>query len=225
MIFSTKYMHISHLMTYTSKLQDFRSRYKKESFGEILSRLIRGVFRIVVARWYLRSFTKTGKYVSVNGRPKIQNKGIVEVADDVRIWSSIVKAQIYVSEGAVLKVGRNARLNGVHIDVKTKIIIGNNVRIAPYVLMMDSDFHQIDNHFEDGKTAPIIIEDDVWLASRCIILKGVKIGKGAVVAAGALVTKDVPAYTVVGGVPARIIKRINQPNPIAITDLETTELL
>jgi len=61
---------------------------------------------------------------------------------------------------------------------------------------------------EQGNTEPkpVVIEDDVWIAARSIILPGVTIGKGAVIAAGAVVTKDVPPYTVVGGVPARKIK-------------------
>jgi maltose O-acetyltransferase len=54
----------------------------------------------------------------------------------------------------------------------------------------------------------VIIEDNVWLATRCTILKGVTIGHGAVVAAGAVVTRDVPPYTLVGGVPAKIIRYI-----------------
>ena len=61
----------------------------------------------------------------------------------------------------------------------------------------------------EGKSKPIIIEDDAWLATRCMVLKGVTIGKGAVVAAGAVVTKDVPPYTMVAGVPAKAIKKIN----------------
>jgi maltose O-acetyltransferase len=56
--------------------------------------------------------------------------------------------------------------------------------------------------------SPIIIEDDVWIATRATILKGVHIGKGAVVAAGAVVTRNVPAYSIVGGVPARVIKTL-----------------
>ncbi|HLU90186.1 MAG TPA: DapH/DapD/GlmU-related protein, partial [Cyclobacteriaceae bacterium] len=56
--------------------------------------------------------------------------------------------------------------------------------------------------------SPIIIEDDVWITMNCMIMKGVKIGKGAVIAAGAVVTRDVEPYTVVGGVPAKLIKRL-----------------
>jgi len=61
---------------------------------------------------------------------------------------------------------------------------------------------------DQGNTEPkaVVIEDDVWIAARAIILPGVRIGKGAVIAAGAVVTKDVPPYTVVGGIPARKIK-------------------
>lgn len=56
---------------------------------------------------------------------------------------------------------------------------------------------------------PIVIEDDVWIGSGAVILPGVRVGKGSVVAAGAVVTKDVPAQTLVGEVPARIIKKID----------------
>jgi maltose O-acetyltransferase len=86
--------------------------------------------------------------------------------------------------------------------------IGENVRIAPYTIILDSDFHDIKDHFADGPSKPVIIEDNVWLATRCTILKGVRIGKGSVVAAGSVVTKDVPPNCIVAGVPARVIKEI-----------------
>jgi len=74
---------------------------------------------------------------------------------------------------------------------------------------MDCDFHGVDNRTETAPAAPIIVEDDVWLATRVTILKGVRIGRGSVVAAGAVVTKDVAPYTLVGGVPARLIRSLN----------------
>lgn len=77
---------------------------------------------------------------------------------------------------------------------------------------MDDDYHDIGDHFSgSGKKKPIVIEDHVWLASNAKILKGVTIGKGSVVATGAVVTKDVPPYSVVGGVPAKFIKSIPHP--------------
>src|SRR5690606_38958408 len=104
----------------------------------IVTQLISGIFRILIAKVYLRNCTKIGSYVSVNKKPKISNLGSILLDDEVRIWSSIVKTQIYVGKNAILSVGKNSRLNGVHIDAKKEIIIGKNVRIAPNVLIMDS---------------------------------------------------------------------------------------
>jgi acetyltransferase-like isoleucine patch superfamily enzyme len=74
---------------------------------------------------------------------------------------------------------------------------------------MDSDFHDVNNHFsEEGKTDAVIIHDNVWIATKATILKGVTIGEGAVIGACSLVIKDVPPYTVVGGVPAKVIKNL-----------------
>lgn len=69
-------------------------------------------------------------------------------------------------------------------------------------------FHRyvIDGSFESISKGPIILEDDVWIGENCIILSGVKIGQGAVIAAGAIVTNDIPPYAIAGGVPAKVIK-------------------
>ncbi|MBX9853873.1 MAG: hypothetical protein K2X86_19190 [Cytophagaceae bacterium] len=76
---------------------------------------------------------------------------------------------------------------------------------------MDSDHHNVHDRATDKVeicSVPLIIEDGVWVASKATILRGVKIGEGAVIAAGAVVTKDVPPYTVVAGVPAKVIKKL-----------------
>jgi acetyltransferase-like isoleucine patch superfamily enzyme len=74
---------------------------------------------------------------------------------------------------------------------------------------MDSDYHDLNDHSLPGKSSPVKIGDNVWLGARATVLKGVTIGDGAVVAAGALVTRDVPSRTVVAGVPARVIKHLD----------------
>lgn len=165
-------------------------------------------WRLVLARLILGGKATTGRWVSMNGVPKLNIRGRLVIHDQVRIWSSIVRARIFVRKGAYLEIGTNSRINGCHISASERIIIGKNVRISQYVLIMDNDFHQVTDHFADGKKNPIIIEDDVWIAAKATILKGVTIGKGAVVAAGAVVTKDVKPYTVVAGVPAKVIREI-----------------
>ena len=165
-------------------------------------------WRVLLARLILTGRAEVGKWVSVNGIPKMNIRGKLVLQDQVRIWSSIVRARIFVRKGGYLEIGTNSRINGCHISASEKIIIGKNVRIGQYVLIMDNDFHQVNDHFADGKKSPIIIEDDVWIAAKATVLKGVRIGKGAVVAAGAVVTRDVPPYTLVGGVPAKPIRNL-----------------
>jgi len=100
--------------------------------------------------------------------------------------------------------------NGVNIgwrctiDARGKIKIGNNVVIASDTILLTAD-HDINSSDFPPRYKPIIIEDYAWVCTRSTVLGGVKIGKGAVVAAGSVVTKDVEPYTVVGGIPARVI--------------------
>lgn len=96
-----------------------------------------------------------------------------------------------IGEGAVLD-GRAALKIGDHVDFATEVMIYNAQ-------------HDIESPTFSAVTAPVTIEDYVFVGPRATILPGVTIGKGAVVAAGAVVTKDVPAFAMVGGVPAKII--------------------
>ncbi len=196
------------LKSLQSKAAQYKEQNPEASISSFLGFAIAGIWRIILAKFYLRNCTQIGKMVSVNGKPVIGNLGTMILHDEVRVWSTIIQAKLYTGKKGKLIVGKNSRLNGVHIDAREMIQIGENVRIAPYTIILDSDFHDPKNHFSDGQSAPIIIEDNVWLATRSTILKGVRIGTGAVVATGAVVTKDVPAYTVVAGVPAKVIKQL-----------------
>ena len=100
---------------------------------------------------------------------------------------------------------------GINCDVIGSVSIGNYVMMGPevYITTVNHKHDRIDipmMHQGNTEDEPIIIEDDVWIGRRAIILGGVTIGKGSVVGAGAVVTKDVPPYSVVGGVPAKVIK-------------------
>ena len=97
------------------------------------------------------------------------------------------------------------------------LTIGNNVLIASHTVMIPAN-HQFDDLSipirEQGESyLGITIEDDVWIASRATILDGVTIGKGAVVAAGAVVTKDVPPLAIVGGIPAKVLRYRGEKSP------------
>lgn len=92
----------------------------------------------------------------------------------------------------------------VKLDGRGGLTIGASVSIAPEACVLSADHDPASPDFR-GRTAPVSIGDHAWLGTRALILPGVSVGEGAVVAAGAVVTRDVPAFAVVGGVPARVI--------------------
>jgi acetyltransferase-like isoleucine patch superfamily enzyme len=112
---------------------------------------------------------------------------------------------ISVNQGAKLEIGSGRTNKDVDITCFHSIKIGNDVRLSKGVMIRDSDNHDM---ARPGymQSMPVVISDHVWIGLRAIILKGVTIGEGAVVAAGAVVTRDVPPRTLVGGVPARVIR-------------------
>lgn len=119
---------------------------------------------------------------------------------------------------AFIRIGRDSLIGELNVlRGQGGITIGDRVYTAPAVQMLAVNHIFSDPNrpmVEQGITAEgIVVEDDVWIGAGAIITDGVRVGKGAVVAAGAVVTKDVPAYTVVGGVPARLIKEIREGEP------------
>ena len=164
------------------------------------------VWRLILTRFYLIKVNSIGKIVLAKGKPSIQNKGRMRIGTVVSIWSNINRSRLSTHRGGELVIGNNNFINGAIISATTKITIGNNCKFGPFAMIIDSDFHSLKDHREEGKSAEIIIEDDVWIGAKATILKGVRIGRGAVVAVGAVVTKDVPENAIAAGVPAKIIK-------------------
>tara|TARA_R110002124_G_scaffold123837_1_gene282730 strand:+ start:88 stop:696 length:609 start_codon:yes stop_codon:yes gene_type:complete len=175
----------------------------------IVSLAFSGVVQLLLGRWYFTNRTTSGRLVLVKGRPLVQNHGHIKLGDNVKIWSIIQQSKLFVKRNACLKIGANSFINGAHISVSESVTIGSNVNIGPYSVIIDDDFHPVGSGSGESYKKPIVIEDDVWITMNCMIMKGVCIGKGSVVAAGAVVTKDVPPYTLVGGVPAKIIRSLN----------------
>ena len=109
-----------------------------------------------------------------------------------------------VSIGSDVSVNRGVEFYG-SMRSGSRITIGSNVRIAPHVRFHAAGHDPDDPAFEDVG-APIVVEDDVWIGSSAIVLQGVTIGRGAVVAAGSVVSSDVAPGTIVGGVPAKVLR-------------------
>ncbi|GHB49758.1 acyltransferase [Mongoliitalea lutea] len=182
----------------------------KSDFFSLLQVIIVGIFEKLRASWSFRKAKSVGSMVLAKKSPLIEIHGDLIIGDRVKFWSKFEKCKIFVKHNAVLKIDDDCFINGVHISASVKIHIGKNVHIGPYTIIMDNDFHSTSVNSREKTKEEIIIGDNVWIAMRCMIMKGVTIGQGAVVAAGAIVTKDVPPFTVVGGIPAKILKHIEK---------------
>lgn len=141
------------------------------------------------------------------GEYRYNKRGIFTLKENANFYCHDMKihsgAKISVEEGASLSLGSGYINNNCEIRQPSSITIGENVAISSEVIIRDNDAHQINASCQKQH---IIIGNHVWIGMRAIILKGVTVGDGAVIAAGAVVTHDVPANTLVGGVPARVIR-------------------
>ena len=98
---------------------------------------------------------------------------------------------------------------GVRIGSAHEIVVGDNCMIASNAYVTDSDWHDIYNRISTGKTAPVHIENNVWIGDSAIVCKGVTIGENSIVGAGAVVVDNIPANCVAAGNPARIVKQLD----------------
>ena len=167
-----------------------------------------------------------GRNIRIKGFPIvfIKNGGKVHIGDNVTINSSNYGYHINMHSpvkimvdrpNAEIFIGTNSRIHGTCMHAYNKIKIGENCLIAANTQIIDGNGHDLclDNPSERintvGNASEINISDNVWIGANCIILPGVTIGKGSVIAAGSIVTKEVPEKCVVAGNPASIIKSIS----------------
>lgn len=178
-----------------------------------------------------RGVTLVGKVLVLGQLPLIKNEcgGVLQIGNNTVLNSDNENSNTPIPSPVKFVVGRNARiqigdncdLNGVAITGYQSVVIGNRVQIGAAGLITDSDLHPIDMDnrrkqmlgepfpIDQVAKAAVVIEDDVWIGFNVLILKGVRIGRGAIVGAGSVVTKDVPAFCVVAGNPAKVIKAID----------------
>jgi acetyltransferase-like isoleucine patch superfamily enzyme len=112
----------------------------------------------------------------------------------------------YISLGSRVDIGENVVIRG-----GGGVVIGNDVLIAAGTVITSQGHPIIPPRWGRNISSPISIGNEVWIGANAVVLPGVTIGDGAIVAAGAVVSRDVPSYTVVAGVPARVIRTIERP--------------
>ena len=170
-----------------------------------------GIF--IRASYYRMRLVRCGKKIIVSQGCYIRDCGNIYLGEEVTMD---VNVRLFAGGcgNEVLEIGNRVAFNSnvmVNADREGKIIIGNNVIFGPNVVLRTSN-HRFDNpdipiRDQGHKSGVIRIDDDVWIGSNAVILPDVNIAKGAIVAAGAVVSKDVEAYSIVGGVPAKVISK------------------
>jgi len=121
---------------------------------------------------------------------------------------------VAASPGARLTIGNHTGISGATLYCAREISIGDHVTLGVGATIYDTDFHPLD--FMDRRydrkdqiaSAPVRVCDDAWIGANATLLKGVTVGRGAVVAAGAVVTREVPPFALAAGIPARIVRRL-----------------
>lgn len=178
--------------------------------------------------------SKVGKRLYLfGGMPLVQGTLSIEIGSDCRVSGQTTFSGRWAGHiTPELIIGNNVDISWqTTIAVGTRVQLGNNVKIAGKGFLAGYPGHPIEAKARaqglperDSQVGDIILEDDVWLASSVTVMKGVTIGKGTIVAAGSVVTHTLPSGVIAGGVPAKVIRKIdtavtkesqlNQTNPV-----------
>jgi tetrahydrodipicolinate N-succinyltransferase len=168
------------------------------------------LFDISRARLYLHAADEVAPDVRVLGRPLVRNDGRLTFGPGAVLRSIVAPIEIYVGPQGTMVVGQGSHLNsGGTYTAMSRIEIGERVEVAPYVSVYDTSFHALYERTRAPDPRPVIIEDDVWIGAKCTVLPGVRIGRGAVIMANSLVTRNVEPFTIVGGVPAEQVAQLD----------------
>jgi acetyltransferase-like isoleucine patch superfamily enzyme len=156
---------------------------------------------------------RAGKHLYVSSAPYIRGHARIEIGDDCTFSFLAVKSGRFVDEPVLTFGDRCYIAHGVQFAVNQRITLGNDVMIAANSVVRDSDDHPSDaerrarhDALSLDEISPVTIHDSAWIGRGAQILKGVTLGRGAIVAAGSVVVSDVPDGAIAMGIPARVLK-------------------
>ncbi len=166
---------------------------------------------ILNAQWSFLGKGPVPLSVRVHGRLHIsgegERKGELILGRGVTFIGTVVPIELGLYDKGHIEIGEHTFINyGSSITARSSVKIGAHCHLGHYTFIMDNDQHDVVRHSELPPSAPVIIEDHVWIGSKSVILPGVRIGRGAVIGAGSIVTSDVPPDCVTAGNPARVLR-------------------
>lgn len=166
---------------------------------------IRYVFGTALAPLYLRDVSSVGPRARTVGQPRIINAGRIRIGSDLAFTSTFSPVELVAQEQGTIQIGNGVHVNyGTSIRAADTVTLGDHVSIGPYCIIDDTDLTS-----ESGTTAPITIGAGTWLAGRVTVMPGTTIGAGSVITAGSIVSGNIPAGVIAGGIPARVIRTLD----------------
>lgn len=178
---------------------------------------------IVNAQLRLRSKAKVPFSVRLRGSAKLVGSGQVVLGEGVSFNGTITPIELITYESGRIEIGNHTFINyGSSIAARVSVKIGAHCHLGHYLFVMDNDQHDVVRHWQLPPSDPVVIEDNVWIGTKVVILPGVRIGSHAVIGAGSIVTKDVPPRCVAAGNPARVIRHIKELEQANILDPQQT---
>lgn len=197
----------------------------------MLKSLLNNVSRVQLRLWdeLLALMVSSQRNIEARGRLVVRGKPAIDIRGDAKlvIGNNVTLNSRNVGhhvnlyspvklladrKGAEIHIGENSRIHGTCIHACQFVSIGKNCLIAANCQIMDSSGHDlsfsnVENRINTrGGSRPVVIEDSVWIGTHSIILPGVRVGYGSVIAAGSVVTKDIPPMAIAGGNPAVLIR-------------------
>jgi acetyltransferase-like isoleucine patch superfamily enzyme len=154
---------------------------------------------------------EVGRLPRIWGPLTIRNEGRLVIGDRFLLDSGGYRSQLAVGPAGTMSFGDDVFVNqGADVWAARSVLIGDRVLIGPHATIVDDSAHDVAPGIP-RRVEPVVIESDVWLGRRCLVLPGVTVGRFSVVGAGAVVSRDVPPCSVVAGVPARVVRTFDRP--------------
>lgn len=166
---------------------------------------------ILNAQMRLRGKVEAPLSVRLRGSVQLTGSGELILGEGVSLNGTVVPIELITYESGRIEIGQHTFINyGSSIAARESVKIGSNCHLGHYMFVMDNGQHDVVRHLEVPPSNPIVIEDNVWIGSKVVILPGVHIGSRAVIGAGSVVTKSIPPRCVAAGNPARVLRHLTE---------------
>lgn len=167
-------------------------------------------FALLNAQLQMRGRARVPLSVRLHGKVHIKGSGDIAFGEGITLAGGVVPLEFIAHQGAHLAIGDHTFINyGSSISAHQRVDIGDHCLLGHYTLILDNNQHDLGQHHVLPPSAPVVIEDHVWIGSKVTILPGVHIGRYSAIGAGSVVTKDIPSHCLAVASPARVVRRLD----------------